>query len=139
MGVHLQEKHGLDIAGEWRHAPDSWRERMTDEMLAARHADLHEDGPWNEASDRHEHLEPTVEGQGEHFTVIEMGTVRDVTLRAFETSLIRASNGVYTLRIVFTVDPDKPSEGGWPMFPEANLEEILRSCLRGVIEMKATA
>jgi hypothetical protein len=63
----------------------------------------------------------------------------DVTLSTLETSLLRARNGVYTFRAVFVLEPDAQSEGGWPTFPEANLEDILRSLLRGVLEMKATA
>jgi hypothetical protein len=54
--AHLQEQHGQDIAGEWHHAPDQYRQNvMSAEGLKTRHAELHDVDAWNEASERHEH------------------------------------------------------------------------------------
>src|SRR5271167_1975201 len=53
---HLSEMHGLSMDGEWHHAPDSWRRNvMSVESLKHRHIELHEEGVWNEASERHDH------------------------------------------------------------------------------------
>jgi hypothetical protein len=54
--AHLQDSHGLDIEGEWHHAPDDYRQNMmSDEGLHTRHGELHDVEAWNEASERHEH------------------------------------------------------------------------------------
>ena len=60
---HLQAQHGLDIQGEWRHAPDQYRRNvMNDAALRERHEEAHADDwascyVWNEASERHSHPE----------------------------------------------------------------------------------
>lgn len=62
MSEHLQTMHGQDIDGEWRHAPDRYRANvMSDEALRSRHADLHEEESWNEASERHAHVGGSLE------------------------------------------------------------------------------
>ncbi len=56
MGEHLQTMHGQDINGEWHHAPQPWRKNaMSPDALAYRHAELHDEEVWNEASERHDH------------------------------------------------------------------------------------
>ena len=56
LGEHLQDWHGLDIDGEWHHAPQPWRKNaMSPDALAYRHAELHDEEVWNEASERHDH------------------------------------------------------------------------------------
>jgi hypothetical protein len=56
LGEHLQDWHGLSIDGEWRHAPDPWRKNaMSPDALRYRHAKLHDEDVWNEASERHDH------------------------------------------------------------------------------------
>lgn len=64
---HLQTMHGLDIDGEWRHAPDGWRRNaMSVAALKARHVELHEQDTWNEASERHDHMESVLLSCREH-------------------------------------------------------------------------
>ena len=56
MGRHLQDMHGMDISGEWHHAPQPWRKNaMSPDALRYRHAELHDEEVWNEASERHDH------------------------------------------------------------------------------------
>ena len=58
---HLQTQHGLDIQGEWRHAPDQYRQNvMNDAALQERHEEAHADDwagcyVWNDAAERHSH------------------------------------------------------------------------------------